>query len=172
MSQCVVCDFMSAPANLFDQLRKFFRAITDDEEGRARFIAIEQVENLSCVFWRRAIVDRNPDFFFGCGERANHWSPPLRMGIQRRVEKKRVRHEQRHEREQQILLNEKNCPDRCRDGENQNELAQPGISSATLHRKARAAEPQLNCMRPRQSKSVRPIATTIRWQQAAPQARS
>ena len=53
------------PAQDFrEEMRIFLGAFPDDEESRACLEAIEEVEDRDGVRWGRAIVDREPDFWF------------------------------------------------------------------------------------------------------------
>src|SRR5688572_28951151 len=97
----VVGDLVSAAQDFRNEMRTLFRARPDDEESCARLKAIKEIEHRLRVSGRGAVVDREPDFRLRGLERSDHRTPPLAIGNERGVEKKKVGKENRRERQEQ-----------------------------------------------------------------------
>ena len=133
----VIGDFVTATEDFRDEVRIFFRALPDDEKGRARVEALEEVEDFDGVSGAGAVVDREPDFRLGGGKRADDRSPPLAIGNERRVKKQEMGKKERREREQEMRPAETKGERRRGERESQERAPHPGraiFQGCGLHR--------------------------------------
>src|ERR1043166_2394200 len=134
----VIGDRVAATENFRDEVWKFFRALTDNEERRARVKALEEVEDLGGVGGGGAVVDRDPDFLFGGGKGANDRPPPLAIGNERRVKKQEMGNKERRQRDDEMRSAEVKREDRGGEREPQERAPHQGraiFRDDALHRK-------------------------------------
>lgn len=121
----MICELVPATEDFRDEMGICFRALPYHKEGCVGTELFEEVEHFSGVRGRRTVVDRNPDLRLSCGEGLDHWSPPLTIGNECRVEEKEMRNEDGCEGDEEVCLDKRKRDEGRDEREAQKQAADP-----------------------------------------------